>query len=433
MTPGSSVYPHDMKAASRIDHTDWRLTGASAFRRLAWSNMAAQSAEQIALAAAPIVAVLALGAGAGETGFLAAAQTLPFLLLSFPLGVLVDRVARRRLMNLAEATRAVALATLPLLATLGWLSVPALAAIGFAAATGTVAYNVAAPALVPALVPRGALTAANGRLELARSVAFAAGPALAGALVAWAGGSIAFVLAAALSALAVALLAGVPEPPRPPRSSHHPLRDLQEGAAFAWTHRLLRPVLLVAVVWNCSWFVLQAAYVPYAVRRLGLDASAIGLTLACYGAGMLVGAVLAPRLMQGMTFGAAISAGPLVSVAAGLCMVATIWLPWVALAGAGFFLFGAGPLLWTISQITLRQTVTPELMLGRVSALVMTGSAGARPIGAALGGVIGVACGLECAVIVSALGFLVQALLILGSPLPRLQAVPSEEAEPTQA
>jgi predicted MFS family arabinose efflux permease len=185
-------------------------------------------------------------------------------------------------------------------------------------------------------------------------------------------------------------------------------------------------VLLTAVVWNCSWFVLQAAYVPYAVRRLGLEASGIGTTLACYGGGMLVGAVLAPRLMRHMTFGAAISAGPLVSVAAAVFMAGTIWLPWPALAGAGFFLFGAGPLFWTIAQITLRQTVTPEHMLGRVSALVMTGSTGARPIGAALGGVIGVACGLECAVIVSALGFLVQALVILGSPLPRLEAVPDE-------
>jgi MFS family permease len=422
-----------MKPASGMTHTDGVPSSAGAFHRLAWSNLAAQSAEQIGLAAAPMVAVLALGAGAGETGLLSAAQTLPFLLLSLPLGVLADRVARRRLMTLAEVARALALAALPLLSALGWLSVPALAVIGFAAATGTVAYSVAAPALVPALVPRVALASANGRLELARSVAFAAGPALAGALVSWAGGSVAFVLAAALSALAVALLAAVPEPPRIPHPARHPLRELHEGASFAWTHRLLRPVLLTAVVWNCSWFVLQAAYVPYAVRRLGLEASGIGTTLACYGGGMLVGAVLAPRLMRRITFGAAISAGPLVSVAAAVCMAATIWLPWPALAGAGFFLFGAGPLLWTIAQITLRQTVTPERMLGRVSALVMTGSTGARPIGAALGGVIGVACGLECAVIVSALGFLVQALVILGSPLPRLEVVPGEEPSAARA
>lgn len=62
-----------------------------AFVRLAWSNLAAQSADQVALAAVPLVAVLALGAGVGETGLIAAAQTLPFLMLSLPLGVLADR------------------------------------------------------------------------------------------------------------------------------------------------------------------------------------------------------------------------------------------------------------------------------------------------------------------------------------------------------
>jgi hypothetical protein len=111
-------------------------------------------------------------------------------------------------------------------------------------------------------------------------------------------------------------------------------------------------------------------------------------------------------------------------------MVATFWLPSTLLAGAAFFLFGAGPLLWTISQITLRQSVTPERLLGRVSALIMTGSTGARPIGAALGGAIGVTCGLECAIVVSALGFLVQALVILGSPLAGLAAVPEASATP---
>ncbi len=155
-----------MKQPSDSSDTRGGRPSGRAFRRLAWSNLIAQSAEQIGLAAAPIVAVLALGAGPGETGLLSAAQTLPFLLLSFPLGVLADRTSRRWLMTVAEASRALALVALPVLAALGWLSVAALAVIGFAAATGTVAFSVAAPALVPALVPRERLAAANGRLEL---------------------------------------------------------------------------------------------------------------------------------------------------------------------------------------------------------------------------------------------------------------------------
>src|SRR5919199_697237 len=88
----------------------------TAYHRLAWSNLAAQPAEQIGLAAAPIVAVVALGAGAGETGLLQTAQTLPFLLLSIPIGVLADRVSRRRLLASAEGLRAASLLAIVALA-----------------------------------------------------------------------------------------------------------------------------------------------------------------------------------------------------------------------------------------------------------------------------------------------------------------------------
>src|SRR5215510_791951 len=145
------------------------------FNRLAWSNLAAQSAEQIALAAAPIVAVLVLGLAEGETGLLQTALTLPFVLFAIPAGLLADRISRRALMAGAEALRAAALAAIVLLIWLGALSLPLLALLGFAAVCGTVVYSVAAPALVPALVTSNQLPAANARIELARTVAFAAG------------------------------------------------------------------------------------------------------------------------------------------------------------------------------------------------------------------------------------------------------------------
>ncbi|MBA2674769.1 MAG: MFS transporter, partial [Ramlibacter sp.] len=79
------------------------------FAALAWSNLSAQAAEQLSLAAVPLVAVLVLGAGPGATGTLAAVQTLPFLLLSLPLGLLADRVSRRGLILAAEGVRALSL------------------------------------------------------------------------------------------------------------------------------------------------------------------------------------------------------------------------------------------------------------------------------------------------------------------------------------
>src|SRR5436190_19097568 len=106
------------------------------FTRLAWSNLAAQSAEQIGLAAAPIVAVLALGAGVAATGLLQTAQTLPFVLFAIPAGLLADRTSRRRVMAGAEGLRALSLVAVLALVSLGWLSLPMLAVLGFMGACG---------------------------------------------------------------------------------------------------------------------------------------------------------------------------------------------------------------------------------------------------------------------------------------------------------
>ena len=387
-----------------------------------------RAAEQVSLAAVPIVEVLALNAGPGQIGLLGTAQSLPFLLLALPLGLWVDRHSRRCLMVAAEALRALSLALLLWAVASGRLSIALLATLGFAGASGTVGFSVAAPALVPALVPRDQLGAANSRLELARSAAFAAGPALSGALVSWAGASAAFVLASVLSSAAVALLLRLPEPARTVAPARHPWLDLKDGASGVWQDRLLRPILLTAVAWNLSWFVLQAAYMPYAMRSLGLSASAVGLTLASYGAGMVIGALAAPRVLAALPFGQVVVLGPAVSVAAMATMVATLVWPSGWLAGAAFFLFGAGPILWTISSTTLRQTVTPQALLGRVSAIFLTVNMGARPLGAALGGVVGEVWGAPTCLWLALGGFGVQALLIFRSPVWGLRRLPQDAA-----
>lgn len=398
------------------------------FLDLAWSNLAAQSAEQLSLAAVPLVAVLALGAGPGEIGFLAAVQTLPFLLVSMPLGLLADRMSRRRLMLWAEGLRAVSL--LVLLVLLGLLlasklGIAWLAVLGFLGAVGTVGFSVAAPALVPSLVPREALAQANGRLELARSAAFTAGPALAGALVAWAGAPAAFVLAAVLSVAAVGLLWRLSDAPRAAAPGQHPLREVRDGARFVWRHDMLRPMLMTGAVFNIAWFVLQAGYVPYAVRVLGLGAQAVGLTLAMYGAGMVVGALLTSRVVARLPFGRAIQVGPAVAVFAAAAMAGTLAVPSAWLAALSFFLFGAGPMVWVITSATLRQSVTQAGMLGRVSAVFLTVNTGARLIGAALGGAVGAAWGEPACLLLALVGFVLQAAIIFASRIAALRRLPA--------
>ncbi|MCW5658121.1 MAG: MFS transporter [Burkholderiaceae bacterium] len=403
-------------------------TTRDALATLTWTQLAAQSAEQISLAAVPIVAVLALHAGPGEIGVLNTAQTLPFLLLSIPAGVLADRWSRTRLMVAAEALRALALLGLILLVLSSAVSLPLLALLGFIGAAGTVGFSVAAPALVPTLVAKDDLARANARLELARSVAFAAGPALAGALVAWTGAGTAFVLATALSVFAALQLLRLPAVPPQRAARRHLLDELRHGAGLVWRHPLLKAVMWTAVVWNVAWFVLQAAYVPYAMHRLGLDASGVGLTLSCYGAGMLIGALLAARVARALPFGAAVMLGPLMSVLAAAAMLASGWWPHAAWAALSFVLFGAGPLVWTVTTTTLRQTLVPSQVLGQVSAIFLTLNAGARPLGAALGGVVGAWWGETACIALAALGFVVQALVITGSPVRGLRRLPAAVA-----
>jgi predicted MFS family arabinose efflux permease len=393
------------------------------FNRLAWSNLSAQSAEQIALAAAPIVAVLTLGVGEGQTGLLQTALTLPFILFAIPAGLLTDRMSRRVLMAGAEALRAAALAGVLGLLWLGWLTLPLLAFLGFIAVCGTVVYSVAAPALVPSLVTPDLLPAANARIELARTIAFASGPALGGVLVGWVGAAPAFAFAAALSAVAVVLLSGIFEPTRNAAARRHPLQDIKEGANFVLHHTLLRPIFITQFIFNTGSFLVLAVFVPYAVRHLSLSATGVGATLAMYGVGMVVGALLATRVMQRLPFGAVIGLGPVTGFVAAAVMALTTFVAAPFLAGLSFFLLGVGPILWVISTTTLRQSVTPPRLLGRVSAINIL-SYGARPLGSAIGAIVGGISGAEACLYLAVAIFGAQALVILLSPAVALARQP---------
>jgi predicted MFS family arabinose efflux permease len=152
------------------------------------------------------------------------------------------------------------------------------------------------------------------------------------------------------------------------------------------------------------------------------------MTLGAYGAGMVAGALGAPALGRLLSFGALIVVGPFSALIASLLMAATIVAPSGLLAGVSFFLFGAGPVIWVITTTTLRQTVTPNAMLGRVSAIIVTATYGARPVGAAIGAAVSAGFGVEACLAISAIGFFIQFAAIVGSAPPRLKGLP-EAAE----
>lgn len=398
-----------------------------AFRRLAWSNLLAQAAEQIGLATAPLLAVFLFQADTGQTATLQTIQSLPFLLLAIPAGLLADRSSRRVILAAAEGLRAFSFGLILVLLATENLTLGALAWLGFVGTAGTVVYNVTVPGMVPLLVERHALPQANGRLELARSIAFTAGPGLAGLIFSAMGAPLAYVLALLLSLAAINFLRLLPGNAVAPQTTSI-AAALREGLAFTFRHDLLRPTLYTAVLFNTSWFLLQAAYVPYAVEHLSLSAAAVGGTLAAYGIGMVSGALIAPWASRCLRFGAVIVVGPVSAMIGALIMAATIRYPSLILAWLSFFLFGAGPIIWAIATATLRQAVTPQALMSRVSAVIMTLTYGARPAGAAIAAVLGARYGASVCIVAAAIGFALQLTIILSSRVPRLPAIPAPHA-----
>jgi MFS family permease len=150
-----------------------------------------------------------------------------------------------------------------------------------------------------------------------------------------------------------------------------------------------------------------------------------------YGVGMVIGALMATRVMRRLAFGTVVGLGPVTGFIASIVMALTVLVPAGWLAGMSFFLLGIGPILWVISTTTLRQSVTPPRLLGRVSAINIM-SYGARPLGSALGAIVGGLFSAEVCLYVAAAIFAVQALVILLSPAVGLNRQPDMVKE-TQA
>jgi MFS family permease len=407
-----------------------------AFRRLWFANLAANGGEQLALAAIPLMAALALGATPEQMGGLSALQTLPYLLLSLVAGIWADRFPRHWLMAGSEAVRALLLLWLPLLAFTGWLGLAGLAVLGFALSAATVLFNVAAQAYLPALVGREGLARANARLEFARAAAVFLGPGLAGMVAGWTSPAAALAVSGVTSALAAWLLAA-PMMRRdvPQAQSGLPIgRALAEGFTLVWRHALLRAIAGCAMAWNFSWFVLMAVLVLFATNDLRLTPAQIGFALGAQGLGMLLATVCMPFIHASLRLGTMILLGPAMSVFAALSVGgATLLQGMGAFAAlcAGFFLFGFGPMLWTIGQTSLRQAIVPARLIGRVSAIQQVATLGMRPLGALAGGWVGGQYGLTAAIWLAVAGYGVQLAVILLSPMPYLSELPEALAEET--
>ncbi|WP_431022453.1 MFS transporter [Erwinia rhapontici] len=395
------------------------------FNKISFSNLFAQLSEQLALVGALMYAAIYLNASVSEISFLQLTQTLPFLLMSIPAGLLVDRLSRTLTMLTAEVLRALSLVLICFFIFKSSLSIPVLAVLGFIGATSTVVYSIAVPSLVPALVPKHNMAIANGRVELARCLALAIGPTIAGYLIAHSGVSVSFVISVVFSMIAFILILNLKEPPRVKQGKKHILSDLKVGALFVARNLHLRQMLYTSIVFNISWFILQSIYIIYAMNKLNFTTDLIGSSMGVYGIGMVAGAVIMPFISRRLSFGTLLKLGPTSALFGAVLMAVTLFYPSYPIVILSYFFFGVGPIIWTISSVTLRQAITPENMLGRVSSLVMMATFGARPIGAALGGVLGTYIGIDNCIWVVLIGFLIQFIIIYTAGVSKLASLES--------
>src|SRR5829696_2251924 len=248
----------------------------SPLSRLLAASAGAHLGDQLAAAALPLTAVLVLGAGPGTVGFLVGMQGLAWLLFSLPAGVFVDRVPKAMLIAAAQAVAAIAFVCAAIAAITGPTAALGLAC--FIGASGAVILSLCALALVPELAPPNMLPASNARIELARAAMTLVAPIAAGVLAERLTPAIGFA-AAALACAAAAVVAkrlGTALP-RLPASRPPLVAAIRQGARFAVGHELLRGIALCAVFWNFAFFALMAVAVPFALQRIGLDASRTGL------------------------------------------------------------------------------------------------------------------------------------------------------------
>jgi predicted MFS family arabinose efflux permease len=388
--------------------------------RLALAHGGAHGADQAVLAALPLAGAL-LGLPPAVLGLLAAAHGLAWMAMSLPAGRIADTMPRRRAVSLGlgTATAGFALAAAAIDAGPAFLALAVL--LG---AAGLALHAVAAFSYLPHGAPStDALVAGNARMGLTRALATAAAPPAAAAAIAL-GAPAPFALAALLAALSLALARSLPPDPAPPA---RPSGPLWEGLAMAWRQPIFRAVLLVSAAWTAGLFALLAALVPLALER-GLSPEAMTAAVGLHGAGLALGALLAPWLARRLSPWLLMVGAPALGLPAALLLWAA---PGPAAVGLG--LLGVAALVWQTMQSAIRQTLAPPETLGRLTGSFQLASFGIRSLGS-LAGAAGVALGgADGDLAAAALLALLSVGIFLLSLLARLRALPTLPGPATAA
>ncbi len=412
------------------------LRGDGDFRKL-WAALSSSLlGSEITLLALPLLAALTLGASPVQMGLLAAAGQLPFLLVSLPAGIWVDRARRRPILIATDLGCALLLLSVPLAAALGRLGFAQLCLVAFGVGTLAALGEIAHYAYVPSLVGRAGLVEANSRIQISHSAANSVGPGIAGVLVQVLSAPVAVLLDAASFLVSAGLLRAInrPEPPpaRPDRAEPAG-RAIVAGLRALLDHPLLRPIILSSIAAALCLGGLEALFVLYATRELGLGPATLGLIFAIGGLCAIPGAILARWAARRWGVGPAILGGWTLEAGAAILIPLAGGPVWAIIAtlAASRALGGLVGTVANIHQWSLRQAVTPDALQGRVTASHRFLVYGSGAIGAILGGLLGAGLGLRPALLVCALGMVLARLAALPSPLRRLRESPTRADAPS--
>ncbi len=406
-----------------------RLLRQTAFRRYWSAQTVSLFGDQVTLLAIPLLAVLTVGAGPAQMGYLTAAALVPNLLFSLVAGAWVDRRPhKRRVMIAADLGRAVLLASIPVLAWTGGLGLPYLYVLSFLIGTLAVFFEVAHSSLFASLVARPDYVDANSLLNGSRAMSFVAGPSVGGILVQTLTAPVALLVDVVTYLASAAFLTGVKTPERPVEAG----RGLGLGAGLAFVARspVLRSLLLATTTLNLFNYIFAALFVLYVTTELGISPGTLGLVIGAGAVGGLLGAAVTGRLVRrfgigpGVLVGFVVFPAPLVLVplASGPDPVV------LALLFAAEFLAAMGVMILDITVGSVQTAATPESMLALVAGAKRTVNYGIRPVGALLGGALGTAIGVRPALWIATVGALAGLLWVLFSPVARMRELPDAPA-----
>jgi MFS family permease len=407
-----------------------KLRGHRDFRLLWGGETVSELGSQVSLLAVPLLAVRTLHATTFQVGLLTAAETAAFLIVGLPAGVWVDRIRRHWVMIAADLGRVLVLGSIPVAYALGALTMVQLIIVTLVTGILTVFFDVAYQSYLPSLVGREHLVEGNAKLTGSAQVATVAGPSIAGGLVQAIGSSYAIVvdsLSFLVSALAVAGIR-TPEPkPEVPEGGHPSLRhDMAEGLRFVFHNALLRAIACTTASSNLASGIAAAVEVVFLVRTVHASPAVIGLLFTLGGVGGVLGALMAGPLARRIGGARATIVGILSNVGA-LLIPLTQPKAGLLFFGIGMMFVGFGATVYNVNQVSFRQRLCPDRLLGRMNATMRFVVWGVLPIGALIGGLLGTVIGLRPTLWIGAAGEAVAGVWLLASPMRSMRDFPEIE------